>query len=101
MAESSDNDRIHKQNTQITSSTHSTFDTQSSSSDVAVQQAINVQILSQLSAISDRLSFRKKQCKERFRSEKNQGSFQKEIQYTSCPGHSASNTCWVARFIYN
>ena len=53
MVESSDNER--KQSTQSTLSTCSTSDTQGSSPDVAIQQVINVQILSQLSAISDRL----------------------------------------------
>ena len=46
VAESSDNDHIHKQTHRVLPSTRSTFDTQSSLSDVAVQQAINVQILS-------------------------------------------------------
>ena len=51
-----DNERVDKQNTQSTSSTsRSTSDTHTSLSDATVQQPINVQILSQLSAISDRL----------------------------------------------
>ena len=54
--ENSDNERVDKQNTQSTSSTsRSTSDTHTSLSDAAIQQTINVQILSQLSAISDRL----------------------------------------------
>ena len=56
VVENSDNEQVDKHNTQSTSSTsHSTSDTHTSVSDVAIQQAINVQILSQLSAISDRL----------------------------------------------
>ena len=56
VVENSDNEQVDKQNTQSTLSTScSTSDTHTSLSDVAVQQAINVQILSQLSSISDRL----------------------------------------------
>ena len=55
--ENSDNEEVNKHNTPSTSSiSHSTSQVQSSLSDVAVQQAINVKILSQLSAISDRLN---------------------------------------------
>ena len=54
--ENSNNEQIDKQNIPSTLSTsRSTSDTHTSLSDVAVQQAINVQILSQLSSISDRL----------------------------------------------
>ena len=56
VVENSNNEQVDKHNTQSTSSTsRSTSDIHTSLSDVAVQQAINVQILSQLSAISDRL----------------------------------------------
>ena len=56
VVENSDSEQVDKQNTQSTSSTsRSTSDTLTSLLDVAVQQAINVQILSQLSSISDRL----------------------------------------------
>ena len=56
VVENSNNEQVDKHNTQSTSSTsRSTSDSHTSLSDVAVQQAINVQILSQLSAISDRL----------------------------------------------
>ena len=61
VVENSDNEQVHKQNIQSTPSTsHSTSDTHTSLSDVAVQQAINVQILSQLSSISDRLQLLEK-----------------------------------------
>ena len=61
VVENSDNEQVHKQNIQSTPSTsRSTSDTHTSLSDVAVQQAINVQILSQLSSISDRLQLLEK-----------------------------------------
>ena len=56
VVENSDSEQVHKQNIQSTSSTsRSTSDTHTSLSDGAIQQVINVQILSQLSSISDRL----------------------------------------------
>ena len=56
VVENSDSEQVDKQNIQSASSTsRSASDTHTSLSDVAVQQAINVQILSQLSSISDRL----------------------------------------------
>ena len=59
--ENSDSEQVDKQNNQSTPSTsRSTSDTHTSLSDVAVQQAINVQILSQLSSISDRLQLLEK-----------------------------------------
>ena len=75
--ESSDNHHIHKQNTQTTSSTRSTFDTQSSLSDVAVQQVNNVQILSQLSVISDRLQVLEKNNVKKIRIRKKSREFPK------------------------
>ena len=54
--ENSESEQVDKQNTQSTSSTScSTSDTHTSLLDVAVQQAFNVQTLSQLLSISDRL----------------------------------------------
>ena len=61
VVENSDSEQVDKQTIQSTPSTsRSTCDTHTSMSDVAVQQAINVQILSQLSSISDRLQLLEK-----------------------------------------
>ena len=57
LVESSDDEqKPHSQNIQSTSSTSSMLPGAGALSDVATQQAINLQILSQLSSISDRLS---------------------------------------------
>ena len=53
---SGDEQNPHFKNTHSTSSTSSTLPGASALSDVATQQAINLQILSQLSSISDRLN---------------------------------------------
>ena len=56
IVESSDNEQTPgKESKQSTSSTQSTSSAGKTSSDIATQQAINVQILAQLSSISDRL----------------------------------------------
>ena len=63
---------------QSTSSTPSTSLAGNALSDAATQQAINVQILAQLSSISDRLNvLESKKVKKHSDPKKNQGSFQK------------------------
>ena len=94
VVENSDSEQVDKQNIQSTSSTsRSTSDTHTSLLDVAVQQAINVQILSQLSSISDRLQvLEKNSVKKHSDPKKNEGSFQRENQFAGYLGHSATNT---------
>ena len=63
---------------QSTSSTPSTSLAGNALSDAATQQAINIQIVAQLSSISDRLNvLESKKSQKRIRSEEKEGSFQK------------------------
>ena len=71
-------DTEHATKKQSTSSTPSTSLAGNTLSDAATQQAINVQILAQLSSISDRLNvLESKKVKKHSDPKKNQGSFQK------------------------
>ena len=87
LVESSDDEQNPcSQNIQSTSSTSSTLPGASALSDVATQQAINLQILSQLSSISDRLNtLEKKDVKKDSDPKKKKSSIKKKASTHAAP----------------
>ena len=81
-----------KENKQSTSSTQSTSSAGNSLLVAAIQQAINVQILAQLSSMSDRLNGLEQHKVKKNSDPKKRKEFLKEVQYTSYPGHTATKS---------
>ena len=95
LVESSDDEQIPcGQNIQSTSSTSSMLPGTSALSDVATQQAINVQILAQLSSISDRLNtLEKKDVKKDSDPKKKKASVKKKTDTHAAPVTLPQHQC--------
>ena len=102
MESSGDEQNPHIKNTHSTSSTSSTLPGASVLSDVATQQAINLQILSQLSSISDRLNtLEKKGVKKDSDPKKKKSSTKTKTTPPMTPGHTAISTaCELHKFFF-